>query len=635
MDAHKSVEVKPGASTVSSIFSREEAIWQRFGGDSIGDIREFSENWLGLLSCRIQQLEAACVVLRLEEAYKPVAQWSAGSNGAGARLSNVAEEALRERKTVILAPTSSELQVGYPLVIDDELTGVVALSLPVISQAEVTTVIRHIQWGAVWFENYFRIEDRRRREALHHRLTSAFSLASLSLEHPDLNSAALALVTEWASSLGCDRVALGLSKGRRCQVIAISHDVEFDKRTNVVRLLGNAMDEAVDQKCRVRYPRVAEEREISRSHRLLKEHSGSGSVATVLLSTTLTPRPKSSKGMMDGSPQIIGAVTLEHADPDFFDDHKLALCEQIGLLLGPLLKLREQEEQWIGRKLIRSANGLAQRWLGAGFYRTKLATVAVTALTLFFALFTTEYRVAADATLEGWTQRYISSPIDGFIASSHVKPGDEVKTGDVLFSLDNRDLELEQQKWVYKKTQVEQQHLAAMVEGDFAQAGILNGQLEQAQAQLQLIAEQLSRTEAKAPFDGVVVSGDLSQSLGAPVSRGDSLMRIAQLGDYRLILAVPENDIDELAINQQGQVILAALNDEAYEFVVEKVTPVAKADQGATRFRVEARILNPGQQLRPGMQGTAKVQVGERKLWWIWTHGLSDWLTLWFWRWWP
>jgi hypothetical protein len=39
--------------------------------------------------------------------------------------------------------------------------------------------------------------------------------------------------------------------------------------------------------------------------------------------------------------------------------------------------------------------------------------------------------------------------------------------------------------------------------------------------------------------------------------------------------------------------------------------------------------------LRPGMEGVGKVEVGERKVLWVWTHGLTDWLRLALWRWMP
>ena len=64
------------------------------------------------------------------------------------------------------------------------------------------------------------------------------------------------------------------------------------------------------------------------------------------------------------------------------------------------------------------------------------------------------------------------------------------------------------------------------------------------------------------------------------------------------------------------------------------MTPVATAEDGQNFFRVEARLERPSESLRPGMAGIAKIEVGRRRFFWIWTHGLFDWLRLWAWSWW-
>jgi len=70
-------------------------------------------------------------------------------------------------------------------------------------------------------------------------------------------------------------------------------------------------------------------------------------------------------------------------------------------------------------------------------------------------------------------------------------------------------------------------------------------------------------------------------------------------------------------------------------FVIDKITPVAEASEGSNNFRVESRLLDAPRQLLPGMAGIGKVVVGQRRLFWIWTHGLADWLHLWTWSWLP
>ena len=64
---------------------------------------------------------------------------------------------------------------------------------------------------------------------------------------------------------------------------------------------------------------------------------------------------------------------------------------------------------------------------------------------------------------------------------------------------------------------------------------------------------------------------------------------------------------------------------------VERITPISTARDGRNYFRVEAVLEEPGDDLRPGMEGVAKIEVGRRRLMWIWTHELFDWLRLRLW----
>ena len=51
---------------------------------------------------------------------------------------------------------------------------------------------------------------------------------------------------------------------------------------------------------------------------------------------------------------------------------------------------------------------------------------------------------------------------------------------------------------------------------------------------------KIARSRLAAPFDGIVISGDLSQQIGAPVETGKKLFEIAPLQSYRIILQVDE-----------------------------------------------------------------------------------------------
>ncbi len=83
---------------------------------------------------------------------------------------------------------------------------------------------------------------------------------------------------------------------------------------------------------------------------------------------------------------------------------------------------------------------------------------------------------------------------------------------------------------------------------------------------------------------------------------------------------------------------LYALPDYGFDFEVTKVTPIVEAKEGETYFIAEAQLLMKGEetqaQLRPGMEGVAKVSIDERLTISIWTRELVDWLRIQYWSWW-
>jgi multidrug efflux pump subunit AcrA (membrane-fusion protein) len=131
------------------------------------------------------------------------------------------------------------------------------------------------------------------------------------------------------------------------------------------------------------------------------------------------------------------------------------------------------------------------------------------------------------------------------------------------------------------------------------------------------------------------MKGDLSQSLGAPVEKGQVLFEVAPLESYRVIVEVDERDITDVAVGQQGELVLSSMPDDVFTLVIEKITPVSIAKEGRNYFRVEARLENSSERLRPGMEGFGKISIDRRKLIWIWTHELIDWVRLKLWRWIP
>jgi RND family efflux transporter MFP subunit len=453
------------------------------------------------------------------------------------------------------------------------------------------------------------------------RLQKVLDLVTSIVEHEGFHAAAMAFVTRLATMLECDRVSLGSLRGRHVRVDAVSHSAEFGKQTGLVRAIGSAMDEALDQRAVVLYPAPADaDPLVTRSHQELSRQHGSGEICTVPLG---------------GNGKFVGALMLERPAGKSFVPAEVEVCETAAALVGPILDTKRAEERWLVRKAADSLADQMKKLLGPGHLIRKLVLLAVAALVVFFYFAKIDYRITAPITIEGTVQRMVAAPFNGYIKEALARPGDVVKKGDPLCILDDRDLALERFKWFTEKEQLLKQYHEALAKHERAQSRITRAKIDQAEAQLALLDEQLARTKILAPFSGVVMSGDLSQSLGAPVERGQVLFAVAPLESYRVITEIDERDIAAIRVGQRSEFLLPSMTGEVFPFVVEKITPVSTAKEGRNYFRVEARMEKYSERLLPGMEGIGKVKIDRRGLIWVWTHQIIDWLRLKLWTWWP
>jgi multidrug efflux pump subunit AcrA (membrane-fusion protein) len=134
-----------------------------------------------------------------------------------------------------------------------------------------------------------------------------------------------------------------------------------------------------------------------------------------------------------------------------------------------------------------------------------------------------------------------------------------------------------------------------------------------------------------APIDGVVLSGDLERARGVPVQRGQVLFELAPLAEMTLEVAVPDADAMLVGKGQKGEFALQASPERTMDFVVDRVRPQAEVRSDKNVFVTEAPVTNAVGWLRPGMQGTAKIDVSRKRLGWVLTRRLVNWFRLTFW----
>lgn len=427
-----------------------------------------------------------------------------------------------------------------------------------------------------------------------------------------------AFAIELAGLVPCDRIAVGMVRRGRVQVVALSHSLSIRPAADALMAIGAAMDEALEQDASVRYPEPAGARpRVTAAHAALAKQDGGAALSV----------PLAHLG------EAFGALAFVRDRADPFSDQDIRRCEQVARAIGPLLRLKHSDERpWTGR-MLESLRGFLQRATGRGNLSLKAGLVLGLAAIAAATLVPVEYRIGAPARVEGEVQRALVAPVDGFLRELNARPGDRVQAGQVLAEMAQDDIRLEQRKWESELAQHENSAASALSRADRGQFVVSQARADEARAQLELANAQLVRARLLAPFDGVVIAGDLSQSLGAPVQRGETLLMVAPAERFRLLVEVDERDIAELRVGQPGTLVLGALIGRSMPFTVSRITPMASARDGRNFFDVEGRLDGAPDGLRPGLQGIARIEAGRRTVAWIWTHRLLDWARLAAWSW--
>ncbi len=235
-------------------------------------------------------------------------------------------------------------------------------------------------------------------------------------------------------------------------------------------------------------------------------------------------------------------------------------------------------------------------------------------------MFPMRYHVSASLELQPATRRFIAVPFDGLLQSVTVRPGDLVEAGELLAKIDPREIEFElagsQAEW----NQAEQERKTLMAKHDFAGSKLAELEAERFRLKTELLQHQRDHLEVCSPIAGIVVSGDLAQSEGMPMTRGETLFEIAPLGNLLVEVAIPEIDIAEVRTGLTVNYFLHAFPSRRMQGEIGRIQPRAELRENNNVFMAEVTLQDPDGIYRPGMQGRASVVCDQHPLAWNLFH---------------
>jgi biotin carboxyl carrier protein len=570
--------------------------------------------WLEVLCRGLLQAESGLLLLaQADGAYAPVAACPVERDLS--HLRDIATEALRTRDAALHKDDLGHVRLAYPLLSGEQLQGVVVLELGRVAQAEVDSALKLVNWGAGWLVGL--LHQRELAEQQQRLRQGGFLLDTLLglLAEGTPREAALALVNRIGREFDSPQVHLALVQGQTLKLLALSHAAWFDERASVLLQATQAMHEALDQRRRIVWPAADAAGAVTVAHKRYAEETGAG---------TLVSLPLLHEG------RVAAVLMLERREA--FAPAEIGYLDSLALGLAPALMLQRDAHQGALARALRSARRGLAAVLGPRYPAIKLGVAVAAVALLLLGVVPAPFRISSQALVEGAVQRAAVAPFEGYLRQAPARAGDIVKAGQVLATLEDRDLKLERVRWESELEVSLRKEREAMAAGNAVDQRLAGAQANQARAQLDLAVSKLERVNIVAPFDGTVVKGDLSQQLGSPVEQGKVLFELAPLDAWRVILKVDERDIGHVHVGAAGELVLASLPGQAWPFTVKKLTPVSVPEDGRNHFRVEAELGRGAPQLSPNMEGVGKVDAGHASLLWIWSRPLVDWARLTWWK---
>ena len=219
-------------------------------------------------------------------------------------------------------------------------------------------------------------------------------------------------------------------------------------------------------------------------------------------------------------------------------------------------------------------------------------------------------RVEVTGQVETMYQATLSSRIQGTIEKVLIREGTQVKKGQTLIELDNRDLQAELERTV-AEVENAKAHLAR-VKNLYEEDAVSKQEMENAtrtfkvsEANRRAVLAQLSYTVIRAPFDGVITERKVEA--GELASSGQTLLKMEDPNRLRLEAMVAENDLKAIALGHQILVIIDALPGESLVGTVSRILPAGDPQTHTFTVKVD---LPPTPGLRTGMFGRLQLDKG-------------------------
>ncbi|NVN17672.1 efflux RND transporter periplasmic adaptor subunit [Muricauda sp. HICW] len=211
-----------------------------------------------------------------------------------------------------------------------------------------------------------------------------------------------------------------------------------------------------------------------------------------------------------------------------------------------------------------------------------------------------EDNISISGTLEANEQIDIRSEVSGIVESINFKEGSQVSEGQILFKVNDIELQAQLSKAVTaKKLASENERRAKLLLEKQAisqeEYDIASADYQSANAESELISAQLSKTNVRAPFSGTI--GLRSISKGTYVTPTTVVAKLVNTDNLKITFSVPEKYASQIQVGTE-MTFTTSDSKENHKATIYAIDP--EVDIATRTLRVRAITDNKDHRLYPG-----------------------------------
>ena len=329
----------------------------------------------------------------------------------------------------------------------------------------------------------------------------------------------------------------------------------------------------------------------------------------------------------------VGILSFESSDPDFLSDPHLEMIRVLGAQATVAIRNASLYREVPFINVLEPLLQKKQKFLALEKRRRALFLAAAAVAVVFLAVFPFPMRVEGGATVSPSRLARIEPEVAGVVRQVYVREGQHVARGQVLADLEDWDYRaaLAGAEAKYQTALSEMNH--ALAHNDGAAAGVQRVQANYWQSEVQRDQQRLEKTRLRSPVDGWVTTPHVQDFTGRKFEPGDNFAEVADNSTVTVNVAVDEPDLPMLRTGARGWVKLDGFPARTFKGTVDIVSPQSEMAGDQRTFYARVEVSNPGNVIRAGMSGRAKVAVGWHPVGYVLFRRPAIWLYSKLWSW--